>query len=642
MAREKRSIPALIVKYFFSIVGLLIGVVFTAVAVYLFDNFKSEIEGSPVPLTVGIVSVVITFVVMLVLDASAKFKQKMQRERMNLRWLVITPAALTFGIIALITYWLPSHVNYEYIEMTDIEDPPTLEFVIFIATYAILLLAGMFLYFSIKNLRIKMRIHKVKFTAFAATNVATVSLIAVLVVTFLMPALDQTRGRFTDLYTHNDGPWVTWNGDPATEACISWLTSSRQETSLQIGTSPAIITTTRTGTGNAYLHSVFLTGLIPNTTYYYTIPVGFSQAHASTTFSFKTAPITQKAFKFTISGDKQPSSSNAMRYFNGKVVDGIIAQHPDFAMMLGDYASNGDYIADWHNTLESLARLGGTAPLGLAIGNHDEGDMNGLNFAEMFTYDYGNLTRGKYYSFNYSNAHILVIDSPALGGPHSSEQLDWIKADLIAANTSTNWKFVFFHHTLMATGGCNMDYGLQAKLVPLFDKYQVDAVFYGHDHFYEHYNYTYGNEGLVHNSTHTWAHTPVQYFTTGGGGANLEAYSYGLLSRAPSTVSRSWYNLTLGGTQDITYAFNPWDSSRYYVHGGDASPDGKVYWQDPNIEAYQEEVKHFGYTYGENSYHYMLVEVNGNTCTISARHVDGSLITGPSNAYPQQYVLTHA
>jgi hypothetical protein len=107
-------------------------------------------------------------------------------------------------------------------------------------------------------------------------------------------------------------------------------------------------------------------------------------------------------------------------------------------------------------------------------------------------------------------------------------------------------------------------------------------------------------------------------------------------------VTRTWYNITRAASQDIAYAFKPWDSTRYYVHTGDTSPDDKVYWQDPAIDVYQEEVKHFGYTYGENSYHYMLVEVNGNTCTISAHHVDGSLMAGPGDAYPQQYVLTHA
>jgi hypothetical protein len=621
--------------------GLLIGSALTAAAVYLFDNFESQIETSPTAFTMGIVSIAITFSMIIVLDVNRTFKERMQRGQVNLRWFVILPAAIAFGIVTLIVYWLPAHINYEYIEMTDIYDPATLDFVIFLATYAVLVLAGLFLYFSIKNLRIKMRVHKVKFTAFAATNVATVSLIAVVVVMFLLPAIGQTPTRFTDEYTYNDGPWVTWNGNPATEACISWLTSSRSETSLLIGNSTANITATRTGTGNAFLHKVFLSGLTPNTTYYYKIPVDFSQAHASTTFSFKTAPATQQAFKFTVSGDKQPSNTAGMLHFNAKVVDGIMAEDPDFAMMLGDYASNGDYISDWHYTLESLARLGGTTPLGLAIGNHDEGSMNGQNFADMFTYDYENLSRGKYYAFNYSNAHFLVIDTPALGGTYSAQQLAWIEADLVAANASTNWKFVFFHYTLMSTGGCNMDYSLQSKLVPLFDKYQVDAVFYGHDHFYEHYNYTYGNENLVHDASHTWAHKPVQYFTTGGGGANLEAYSYGLLSRTESIVTRTWYNLTLGSTQAITYAFKSWAKNEFYTHAGDASPDDKVYYQLPANPS-QPEIKHFGYTYGENSYHYMLIEINGNTCTVSARHVDGSLMSGPNNAYPQQYVLTRS
>nr|MDO8109173.1 metallophosphoesterase family protein [Candidatus Sigynarchaeota archaeon] len=640
MAQRKRNPLAYLVKYIFSAIGILLGLAFLVAAFWLFDNFSEEISGSPVPFVLGLVGVGSAFVIMFFLDRSSTIMNKFARERVNLRWLVIAPAALAFGLVILVAYWLPSHVNYEYLEMTDIDDPATRNFVIYFATFVILLLAGLFIYFSIKNMRPSMRVHKIKFPAFAITNVSAAILIVSIVMILIAPEINELQTRFSEFYPHNDGPWVTWNGDPETSACISWLTSARRETQLFIGDSISNITAEKTGTGNAYLHKVFLAGLSPDTTYYYTIPVVFSQAHASTTFSFRTAPSSAQSFKFTVSGDKQPSNTPGMLYFNGVVVDGIIAQHPDFAVMVGDYASDGGLPSNWHYSLESLARLGGTTPVALAIGNHDYGGNNGVNFGDMFTYPYENLSDGKYYSFNYSNAHVLVIDSVALSGSSYAAQLAWIEADLAAVNGTVDWIFVFLHYTLMSTGGCNYDYSLQAKLVPLFDRYGVDVVIYGHDHFYEHYLYTYGNEGLVHDSTHTWTHHPIDYFCTGGGGANLEAYGYGLLSRAPENVTRTWYNLTAHDYQDITYFKNPWNSSVFYTGNAIYSPDQKLYYQDPAKQIYQEEISHFGYTYGENAYHYMLIEVNGTSCTISAHYPDGALMDGPEQALPQQYVLT--
>ena len=63
-------------------------------------------------------------------------------------------------------------------------------------------------------------------------------------------------------------------------------------------------------------------------------------------------------------------------------------------------------------------------------------------------------------------------------------QLDWLEKELAASGS--DWKIAFFHHPLYSSGGTHgSDTQLREKLEPLFLKYGVDAVFSGHEHFYE-------------------------------------------------------------------------------------------------------------------------------------------------------------
>jgi hypothetical protein len=63
-------------------------------------------------------------------------------------------------------------------------------------------------------------------------------------------------------------------------------------------------------------------------------------------------------------------------------------------------------------------------------------------------------------------------------------QLDWLEQELAASGS--DWKIAFFHHPLYSSGGTHgSDIKLREKLEPLFLKYGVDAVFSGHEHFYE-------------------------------------------------------------------------------------------------------------------------------------------------------------
>jgi hypothetical protein len=87
-----------------------------------------------------------------------------------------------------------------------------------------------------------------------------------------------------------------------------------------------------------------------------------------------------------------------------------------------------------------------------------------------------------------------------------SDQTAWLERELIAARQDRAVRHVFcvMHHPPFSVSlhGGNRD--LRERWTPLFEKYQVSAVFSGHDHVYER---------AEHNGLH--------YFVSGGGGAPL-------------------------------------------------------------------------------------------------------------------------
>jgi 3',5'-cyclic AMP phosphodiesterase CpdA len=64
------------------------------------------------------------------------------------------------------------------------------------------------------------------------------------------------------------------------------------------------------------------------------------------------------------------------------------------------------------------------------------------------------------------------------------KQLDWLDKQLTASGS--DWKICFFHHPPYSSGEAHgSDTTLRAQVEPVFIKYGVNAVFTGHEHFYE-------------------------------------------------------------------------------------------------------------------------------------------------------------
>jgi len=158
-------------------------------------------------------------------------------------------------------------------------------------------------------------------------------------------------------------------------------------------------------------------------------------------------------------------------------------------------------------------------PWYIALGNHDhEGSVD----AEL---EYAKTSArwqqpGRYFAFtrtlpDASTALFLVLDSSPFVQQYQDEasdahhvkgqdpavQVRWCEDQL--STSKAQWKFVIFHHPAYSASFTHGSTGeIQKALVPLFEKYHVDACFSGHDHDMQHSR----PEGAT-----------VEYFGFGGG-----------------------------------------------------------------------------------------------------------------------------
>jgi hypothetical protein len=143
-------------------------------------------------------------------------------------------------------------------------------------------------------------------------------------------------------------------------------------------------------------------------------------------------------------------------------------------------------------------------PVWVAKGNHD--DKWGL-FAPQF------VPEGcrAYYSFDYGDLHVAVLDSNLKPGDEMKKMLEWFEKDISSSRAA--WKIVVAHHPFYNVGGYGYKWG-RDDFVPLFHTHGVDIVFSGHAHMYERFHPMTSKDS---------PDRPVLYVISAGGGAPLYA-----------------------------------------------------------------------------------------------------------------------
>jgi hypothetical protein len=192
-----------------------------------------------------------------------------------------------------------------------------------------------------------------------------------------------------------------------------------------------------------------LTGLKANSVVYYRVRSrGDSGASfdVGTTYAFKTAKTAGKSFTFTLQGDTHPERAGKM--FNAELytvaMKNIASQQPDFHILLGDdfsidpliekgqaTAANVDKIYKTHR--DWLAITGGTVPIFLVNGNHEQAAQYLLDGTETNPAVLAGKSRLKYFPLPVTNSFYSADKTQIefVGNPRDYYSWTWGDATFI-------------------------------------------------------------------------------------------------------------------------------------------------------------------------------------------------------------------
>lgn len=351
------------------------------------------------------------------------------------------------------------------------------------------------------------------------------------------------------------GPYLQMGNETA--ITLRWRTNNASDSRVEVGTTygtyPIVVDDATVTTE----HEVRVTGLTPDTKYFYRVGSTTQMLQGGTDNFFRTVPpeSANRKYRFAVFGDCGRNdlsyrSLSITQYQNYLTANGIDAA--DAWLLLGDNAYNdgtdAEYTSNFFTPFES--NLLKNHKLYPTPGNHDyysssQSVRTGAyyqNFTMPTAAQCGGVASGTeaFYSFDVGNVHFLSLDSygTEAGATRlydtTGPQVTWIKNDL-AANTK-KWVVAYFHHPPYTMGSHNSDIeselvNIRNNFIRILERYGVDMVLCGHSHDYERsylLNGHYGNESSFNAGTHALSNSSARYngtanscpYTTTYGGSN--------------------------------------------------------------------------------------------------------------------------
>jgi chitodextrinase len=295
------------------------------------------------------------------------------------------------------------------------------------------------------------------------------------------------------------GPYLQL-GTP-TSIIVRWRTNVSTNSRVRYGTELGNLTSMVDQATLTTEHEVTLTGLTPNTRYYYAVGTSTQTlAGDDPTHVFRTSPPagTVKPTRIWVLGDSGEANANARAVRDAYVA--FTGNTPtDLWLMLGDNAYDNGTDAEYQAAVfDMYPTMLKTAVLWPTLGNHDGVSADSSTqtgpYYQMFTLptqgEAGGLASGTeaYYAFDYGNIHFVCLDSHDTDRSPDGAMMTWLANDL--AITDKEWIIAFWHHPPYSKGSHDSD--TESRLVemrqhalPILEAYGVDLVLSGHSHSYE-------------------------------------------------------------------------------------------------------------------------------------------------------------
>ena len=309
-------------------------------------------------------------------------------------------------------------------------------------------------------------------------------------------------------------PYLIYPGDN-TKITIMFQTYESREYKIKWGLSEEcangsekIIQTQNGENQNIFIYT--LKSLIPSKKYFYKIITENSTKYSGSFFAAEDNK--DENINFYVFGDTRTNTNVQDR------ITGAILKHmkdnkdfQTFSLHTGDWVTKGNCEQIWdkeyfNQEYKNNISLYSTIPIMGTRGNHE---LYGCKkqkeniFMKYFPYPY--IEEDKtYYSFNYGQVQIFVLDQYS-NFDEDSEQYKWLIKSLSASDYK--WKFILLHAPGWSAGRHENEEEqifVQKYIQKLAEKYKVQMIFAGHNHFYAHSEIN-----------------GVHHMTLGGGGARL-------------------------------------------------------------------------------------------------------------------------
>ncbi|MFT3749180.1 MAG: metallophosphoesterase [Agriterribacter sp.] len=314
----------------------------------------------------------------------------------------------------------------------------------------------------------------------------------------------------------------------STSINIRWRTDIASISRVRYGTSAGSLTNTAEDLSSKTEHDIKLTGLSPNTFYWYSIEGASGILQGDAENYFKTFPAVgqKQLYRIGVFGDCGSNNTNQLDVRNS-IAAYLGSNYMNAWILLGDNAYGNGTDAQYNNAFFAYykEKFLKQNPLYPAPGNHDYDSPTGARTAHNNPYysiftiptagEAGGVPSGTkaYYSFDIGNIHFISLDSDGLHGPEGNQkkiydlpnvQADWLIQDL-EANTNKGWVIAYWHHPPFTKGShdsdnfTNLDADLvevRTKLIKILEDHGVDLILCGHSHVYERTKLLKGYYGL--------------------------------------------------------------------------------------------------------------------------------------------------
>lgn len=320
-----------------------------------------------------------------------------------------------------------------------------------------------------------------------------------------------------------EGIRLTAVNDSSNSMVITWYTTEdASDPKVNYSTDPTFIESvtvvpTTKNISSTYIYSANLKNLEPNTTYYYNISSDSSNRREM--LNFTTLPLRNStSLKFLVFGDSR-SNNGLLRGPRQEIVKKIMENFNDieFFIHTGDIVYNGKNQTQWNDYFDDVEILTKNIPGYYIEGNHEKLDgymydniplpSNGLN--------------SYYYNFSIGPISFIGLNTER----DTSIQTTWLE-EVLKKNDQDNdtlWNIAYMHRPIFNSMSTRPDLSdLIAAWCPLFEEYNLDLVFAGHNHYYER-SYPMNSLKQFDDSSSYDFENPSNpmYFITGGAGAPL-------------------------------------------------------------------------------------------------------------------------